>query len=78
MNTGIIMIGLSMVLLSVGLISSPASGALSEGDCGSSILIPDSPYGTTGTSSMETSGTPDLPITSARPMTPAHGMLTGS
>lgn len=78
MNTGIIMIGLSLVLLSVGLISSPASAALPDGSCGSAILIPDSLHGTTGTSTVETSGTPDLPITGAGTMTSHHGMLTGS
>jgi hypothetical protein len=78
MNTGIIMIGLSLVLLSVGLISSPASAALPHGDCGSIILVMDSPHGTTSTGSGETNGTPDLPITSAGILTYDYGMPHGS
>jgi len=62
MNTGIIMIGLSLILLSVGLISSPASAALPDGSCGSAFLVPGSLHGTAGTSTVEPSGTPDHPI----------------
>ncbi|MDD5144132.1 hypothetical protein [Methanoregula sp.] len=62
MNTGIIMIGLSLILLSVGLISSPASAALPDEDCGSGVLVPGSPQGTIGTGTGMTSGTTNLPI----------------
>ncbi|PKG33669.1 hypothetical protein [Methanoregula sp.] len=78
MNTGIIMIGLSLVLLSVGLISSPASAALPDGDCGSIILVPGSPHGTTSTGSGGTNGTPDLPVISAGILTNDHGMPRSS
>ena len=73
MNTGIIMIGLSLVLLSVGLISSPASAAHPHGDCGSSILLPDLPHGTNGIT--EPAGTIDLPIPGAETKTYGSGYL---
>ena len=76
MNTGIIMIGLSLVLLSVGLISSPVSAALPSEDCGSSMLLPDSPHGTTCV--VEPAGTTDLPIFGAGTRTYVHGMPAGS
>ena len=76
MNTGIIMIGLSLVLLSVGLISSPASAALPHGDCGNSILLPDSPHGTNGIS--ETAGMIDLPMPGAETKTYGYEMPAGS
>ncbi|AGB02026.1 hypothetical protein [Methanoregula formicica] len=74
MNTGIIMIGLSLVLLSVGLISSPASAAFPDGGCGSAVMVPGSPHGATITSTWETSGTPVFPITSAGIRTYNHRM----
>lgn len=36
MNTGIILIGLALVLLSVGLISAPATAAVPDCDCSTS------------------------------------------
>jgi len=74
MNTGIIMIGLSLVLLSVGLISSPTSAAFPDGSCGSAVMVPSSPHGATITSTGETRGTPARPITSAGIRTYDHWM----
>ena len=78
MNTGIIMIGLSLVLLSVGLVSSPASAAFPDGGCGSAVMAPCFPYGTTITSSGDTSATPDCTITSAGTRTYDRGMPDNS
>jgi len=78
MNTGIIMIGLSLVLLSVGLISSPVSAALPEGSCGSAVLLPDSPQGTNGFGPAETNSTSAHPATRGGKGTQSYGMPAGS
>lgn len=77
MNTGIIMIGLSLILLSVGLISSPASAALPDGSCGNAIPVLDPLPGTAATSTVAASSTHRLPITGPGSMTSVHG-ITGS
>lgn len=77
MNTGIIMIGLSLVLLSVGLISSPASAALSDSDCGSDIPVWVFPHGAPGTGTAGTTPATALPITRTETTVFSNGMVTG-
>lgn len=78
MNTGIIMIGLSLVLLSVGLISSPASAALPDSSCGSDIPLQVFPHGTPGSGTAGTTATTALPVTRAETKVFGNGMVTGS
>lgn len=77
MNTGIIMIGLSLVLLSVGLISSPASAALAEESCGSAFLTPDFPHGFSGISLSEANSPPSGPAMWRETGKPCHEISVG-